>query len=49
MTIVALMFVLVLAAWLTACLAVYIIQRVQSRRRKTERLHARIEQIIRTT
>ena len=46
MAIVALIFVLLLAAWLVACLSVYVARQIHIRRRKAARLQARIEQII---
>jgi hypothetical protein len=48
MTIFALIFVLLLAAWVAACLSVYVARRIHVQKRKARRLQARIEQIIQT-
>ena len=48
MGLLALIFVLLLAAWLAACLSVYVARQIHVRRRKAARLQARIQQIIQT-
>lgn len=48
MTVMALILVLLLAAWLAACVSVYVARQIHVRRRKAARLQARIEQIIQT-
>ena len=48
MTVFALILALFLAAWVAACLSVYVARRIHIQRRKAARLQRRIDQIIQT-
>ena len=48
MTVFALIFTLLFAAWIAACLSVYVARRIHIQRRKAARLQRRIDQIVQT-